>query len=83
VYPEPQRQKEPAGCLEVLVLTRAAFGVLLWPLVALVLALVALFLVVYLFTVSPPLALIPIAGIIVGVLVFARWEQRRFRPPGT
>jgi ABC-type bacteriocin/lantibiotic exporter with double-glycine peptidase domain len=46
-------------------------------------ALFAILAVIYLFTVSPPLALIPIAVIIAGVFAFARWEQRRFRPPGT
>lgn len=83
MYHEPQQGKGPSGCLELWVLTRAAFGVLFWPLVALVAALLGVVLVIYLFTVSPPLALIPIAVIIVGVFAFARWEQRRFRPPGT
>ena len=83
MYYEPQRPKGPSGCLELWVLTRAAFGVLLWPFVALVAALLSMFLVIYLFTISPPLALIPIAAIIAAVLAFARWERRRFRPPGT
>jgi hypothetical protein len=35
-----------------------------------------------LFAVHPALALVPIAAIILGVVLFARWEQKRFRPPG-
>lgn len=83
MYYEPPRQKGPSGCLELFVLTRAAFGVLFWPLAALMAALVGIVLTIYLFTISPPLALIPIAVFVAGVLLFARWEQRRFRPPGT
>jgi uncharacterized membrane protein len=83
VYYEPQPPKGPSGCLELWVLTRAAFGVLLWPLVALMAALFGILAIIYLFTISPPLALIPIAVIVAGVVAFARWEQRHFRPPGT
>jgi hypothetical protein len=42
----------------------------------------AVVLVFFLFTVHPALALIPVAGIAAAVYLFARWEQRRFRPPG-
>lgn len=83
MYYEPQRSKGPSGCLEVWVLTRAAFGVLIWPLIALMAALFGILLILYLFTISPPLALIPIAVIVAGAFAFARWEQRHFRPPGT
>jgi hypothetical protein len=82
MYQQRAPQKEPGGCLEVWVLTRAMFGVLLWPLVALVGLVIAVVLVFFLFTVHPALALIPVAGIAAAVYLFARWEQRRFRPPG-
>jgi hypothetical protein len=82
VYHQQERQQEPHGCLEVWVLTRAAFGVLLWPLLALIGFVLAVVLVLYLFTVHPALALIPVAAIAVALYLFARWEQRHFRPPG-
>ena len=82
MYDSPKSQQEPGGCLEVWVLTRAMFGVLFWPVVALVGLIIAVVLAFYLFTVQPALALIPVAAIVVAVYIFARWEQRRFRPPG-
>jgi len=87
VYQQREPQREPSasgggGCLEVWVLTRAAFGVLLWPLLAIIGFVLAVVLVLYLFTVHPALALIPVAAIAVALYLFARWEQRRFRPPG-
>jgi hypothetical protein len=82
VYHQQEPQQEPHGCLEVWVLTRAAFGVLLWPLLALIGFVLAVVLVLYLFTVHPALALIPVAAIAIALYLFARWEQRHFRPPG-
>jgi ABC-type Fe3+-siderophore transport system permease subunit len=64
------------------VLTRAMFGILLWPMLALVGFVLAVVMILYLFTVHPALALIPVAAIALAVYLFARWEQRRFRPPG-
>ena len=92
MYHQQEPQQEPSarggpasdggGCLEVWVLTRAAFGILFWPLVALIGFVLAVVLVLFLFTVHPALALIPVAAIAVALYLFARWEQRRFRPPG-
>lgn len=82
VYHQQEPQQEPHGCLEVWVLTRAAFGVLLWPLLALIGFVLAVVLVLYLFTAHPALALIPVAAIALVLYLFARWEQRHFRPPG-
>ena len=78
---EPPRQREPAGCRETFVLTRAAFGVLLPPLLAVLAVLGALTAALVLFAVHPALALLPIAALIMGIVLFARWERRRFRPP--
>jgi hypothetical protein len=68
--------------MEIYVLTRAAFGILIWPMLALFAVLGMLMLAFVLFAVHPALALVPIAAIILGVVLFARWEQKRFRPPG-
>ena len=78
---EPPRQHEPSGCRETFVLTRAAFGVLLPPLLAVLAVLGALTAALVLFAVHPALALLPIAALIMGIVLFARWERRRFRPP--
>jgi len=82
VYQQQKPQQEPGGCLEVWVLTRAVFGVLFWPLAALIGFVLAVVLVFFLFAVHPALALIPVAAIAIAIYLFARWEQRRFRPPG-
>jgi hypothetical protein len=82
VYHEPEPQQQPGGCLEVLVLTRAMFGILFWPVLALVGTMLAVVMIFFLFTVHPALALIPVAAIALAVYIFARWEQRHFRPPG-
>ena len=80
MYEPPSRQ--PSGCLEVWGLSRAMFAMLFWPLVALVGAVAAVVLIFYLFTIHPLLALVGIGFVAILVLAFARWEQRRFRPPG-
>ena len=82
MYQQQGRSEEPGGCLEVLVLTRAMFGILFWPVVALVGFVLAVVLVLYLFTVHPALVLIPVAAIALALYLFARWEQQHFRPPG-
>lgn len=82
MYHQPPPEKPPSGCLETLVITRAVFGVLLWPLVALGLLVVLLVAAFVLFAVHPALVLVPIAAAAIGLVLFARWERRRFRPPG-
>ncbi len=78
---EPPREEEPSGCRDTLVLTRAAFAVLLPPLLAIIAVLGAVSVAVALLSVHPALALLPIAVLAVGVYLFARWERGRFRPP--
>ena len=82
MYQEPEPRQEPGGCLEVWVLTRAMFGILFWPMLALIGVILAVVFIFFLFTVHPALALIPVAAIGVALYLFARWEQRHFRPPG-
>ena len=83
VYYEQQTppEDEPGGCLEVLVITRAVFGILLWPVVVMFVVVLDLIITFWLFTTYAPLALIPIAITAAAIALFARWEQRRFRPP--
>ena len=63
-------------------LTRATLAVLFPFMVALIGVLAAVVGAVALFAVRPPLALLPIAALAVGLYLFARWERTRFRPPG-
>lgn len=79
MYQQPE--KEPSGCAEVWVLTRAVFGILLGPLIALFVAIIWLVLTLYLFFASPPLALVPLGLGVLAFLLFARWERNRPRPP--
>jgi hypothetical protein len=78
----PPNDEPRPGCLDALVITRAVFAVLFWPIAALFAVMIDAGLIFYLFTTWAPLALIPIAITAFAVHVFARWDQRRHRPPG-
>lgn len=78
---EPQG-REPGGCSQVIVLTWAAFTILFWPMVALGLLLGLLASALMLLAIHPALALIPVGVAVAGIWLFAKWERRRFRPPG-
>ena len=73
----PQRQNEPSGCLQTLVITRVILGILLVPVLMILGALFAVVFTFYLFTVSAPLALIPIGLGGLGLLGLYRWEKTR------
>jgi len=73
----PRAPKEPSGCLQTLLVTRAIFAILAIPLLIIIGALVATLVTLYLFTVDPPLALIPLAIGVLGVYLLARWERSR------
>ena len=77
----PRNEDKGPGCLDALVITRVVFGLLFWPVAALMLVIVDLGAIFYFFTVHPALALIPISLTAVALWLFARWEQRRFGPP--
>ena len=75
-YQQPPPDERP-GCMDAVVITRAVFGLLFWPFAALIAGLADLFVIVWLFTVHPALALIPIAATAAVVYAFALWERRR------
>ena len=62
-------------------LTRVVFAVLIPPMLALIGVLVAVTLALVLFARHPALALLPLGALGLGIFLFARWEQGRFRPP--
>ena len=74
-YPRPQ--KEPSGCLQSWLITKAIFGILAVPFLLLGGGLFAAVFTLYLFTVNPPLALIPITIGGAGLYGLARWEKAR------
>lgn len=80
-YEQRPDEEKPPGCMDALLITRAVFGVLIWPLAAIVAVILDVFVTWYLFAVYPALALIPIAATALAVWLFARWEQQHFRPP--
>jgi len=78
----PPDDEKPPGCLETLVIMRAVFGLLLPVVIAMVVLIADLAAIFVLFSVHPALALIPIVLTVVAIWFFARWDQRRARPPG-
>jgi hypothetical protein len=78
---DPPPESERAGCLDVWLITRAVLGILLWPLLAFSLLILDIGVIFVLLTTNAPLALIPIALTVIAVWLFARWDQRRSRPP--
>ena len=76
MYEPPRHEEERPGCRDVWVLSRATFAVILWPLLAMFGVLGAVGLAFALLAVHPALALLPIAALVAGLLLFARWEGR-------
>lgn len=72
---------ERPGCLDTLVIIRIVFGVLLWPIAAIIIVLLDLALIFYFLTTSPILAVIPVALTVLAFILLARWEAARDRPP--
>lgn len=68
------------GCLDALVMTRVVLGLLFWPMAGIMGVVMGLGLALYLFTVHPALALIPVAIGIAVIYLLARWDQRRSTP---
>jgi hypothetical protein len=74
---EPGR-REP-WWLETLVLTRAVFGILFWPIAAIVGAIVALGLLFAAFSSSALWGLLALAAIAACIAAFAWWDRNRPR----
>jgi hypothetical protein len=78
----PPDKEQPPGCLDALLITRAVFGVMMWPILAMVVVAIDAGLIFYLYSLHPALALFPIAITAGALWLFAKWEQKHFRPPG-
>lgn len=75
-------QDERPGCRETWVITRVVFSIVLPVVIAGLVIVVALGLALVLYDIHPALALLPVAGVGVGIYLFARWERGRFRDGG-
>lgn len=80
--PPPEPEKEPGGCMEALIITRAVFGILALPLLIMFGVIVGLVLLVVLFSVHWLLGVLGLFVIAAAIAVYARWERIKFRPGG-
>jgi len=80
MYQMPSNEERP-GCRETLILTRAVFAVILPALLAIFGVLFTVAITVVLYARHPALALIPIGAVVLLLMLYARWERGRFRPP--
>ena len=76
-----QPPKPPSLWTEFWTLTRIVYGILFWPLLALLAGLMAVFGVFILFTIHPAFALLAVAAVAAVIAALAWWESRRVRPP--
>lgn len=74
----PEPEKEPGGCMEALVLTRAAFATLALPVAILVGAILGIILIFVTFSIHWLLGIAYLGLIATGVGAYARWERRKF-----
>ena len=75
---QPDEEKEPGGCMEALILTRAAFGALAIPIAVLIGAILGIVLLFVAFSIHWLAGLLYIGLIVAGVAVYARWERKKF-----
>jgi len=78
---QPPPEDERPGCMDALMITRAVFSILFWPIALLFAVVIDVAVISLLFFTYPPLALIPVAITGVAIWLFSRWERHRFRPP--
>lgn len=79
MYYQPPQKPSPWWA-EAWVLTRAVFGILFWPMAALVGSLGILVATFYLFTLHWAFGLMALAAIVGGVAAYAWWERRHLGP---
>jgi hypothetical protein len=74
----PEPEKEPGGCMEALILTRAAFGALAIPMLVLVGAIAGIVLLFVTFSIHWLVGILYLALIGAGIFAYSRWERRKF-----
>jgi hypothetical protein len=78
-YGSQKPEKEPGGCMEALMISRAIFGILALPLLIMIGAIFGLVVLVALFSIHWLLGLLGLALIAGGIAFYARWERSKFR----
>jgi len=79
MYPSGNR---PSLWTEFWVLTRAVYGIIFWPVLALVTLILGLLGLFYLFATHWAFGLLALGGLAIAVAAFAWWDRRRPPPPG-
>jgi hypothetical protein len=77
-----QPSKSPSLWTEFWTLTRIVYGILFWPLLALLGVILAVFGTFVLYTIHAALALLAILAVAAVIGALAWWESRRVPPPG-
>ena len=75
----PQRQQEPGGCMETLLISRIVFGMLLVPFLMVFGAIFTVVLALFAFSVHPLLGLLVLAGCILILVAVGKWESARVK----
>ena len=79
MYPSGNR---PSLWTEFWVLTRAVYGIIFWPVLALLTLILGLLGLFYLFATHWAFGLLALTGLALGIAAFAWWDRRRPPPPG-
>ena len=74
----PKQEKEPGGCLEALLITRAVFGVLALPMAMILGLFVVLGVMIVAFSIAWYFGILWLALIAAGTVAYARWERGHF-----
>ncbi len=77
MYEHPSSREERPGCRDTLAITRAVFAVIIPPVAAMLAVLSLVMAMIFMFAITPPLALIPLALLLAGFVLFVRWERGR------
>ena len=75
MYELPSSPEERPGCRDTLAITRAVFAVIIPPVAAMLAVLSLVMATIIMFAISAPLALIPLALLVAGFVLFLRWER--------
>ena len=73
----PHAPKEPGGCAETAIVTRAILGILLIPVAIIVGAIATIIFAFYALTIHPLFGLAVVVGGVLIVIAAAKWESKR------
>jgi hypothetical protein len=78
----PEPEKEPSGCMEVFIISRAVFGILALPIGIMLGIIIGIVALIALFSVAWYLGVLGLLAIGGAIGAYARWERTRFRSGG-